>query len=135
MKIRGNASHIAEKYSTLARDALAAGDTITAENFLQHAEHYNRIIMAAQAQNPSSGQQPSDNANGSGNHRGQDQDDDDSNDSQDNADGNNAEAEVRAVEGGRKGNGRSRKNTAEKDENAQSGDDVPSESDNADAAA
>ncbi len=50
VKIRGTAAHIAEKYMSLARDALASGDTVTAENYLQHAEHYNRIIMAAQAQ-------------------------------------------------------------------------------------
>ncbi len=50
VKIRGTAAHIAEKYMSLARDALASGDMITAENYLQHAEHYNRIIMAAQAQ-------------------------------------------------------------------------------------
>ena len=50
VKIRGTAAQIAEKYITLARDASAAGDTVQAENYLQHAEHYNRIIMAAQAQ-------------------------------------------------------------------------------------
>ncbi|MGI9353109.1 MAG: DUF4167 domain-containing protein [Rhizobiaceae bacterium] len=50
VKIRGNAAHIADKYSTLARDALSNGDTVMAENYLQHAEHYNRIIAAAQAQ-------------------------------------------------------------------------------------
>ncbi len=43
--------HIAEKYSALARDAMSSGDTVAAENYLQHAEHYNRIILAAQAQN------------------------------------------------------------------------------------
>ncbi|NKB78337.1 DUF4167 domain-containing protein [Ochrobactrum daejeonense] len=52
VKIRGNAQHIAEKYATLARDAQASGDRVMAENYLQHAEHYNRIIMAAMAQNP-----------------------------------------------------------------------------------
>lgn len=52
VKIRGNAQHIAEKYTTLARDAQASGDRVMAENYLQHAEHYNRIIMAAMAQNP-----------------------------------------------------------------------------------
>lgn len=51
VKIRGNAQHIAEKYTTLARDAQASGDRVIAENYLQHAEHYNRIIMAAMAQN------------------------------------------------------------------------------------
>lgn len=50
VKIRGNAGHIADKYSSLARDALSNGDTVMAENYLQHAEHYNRIIAAAQAQ-------------------------------------------------------------------------------------
>ena len=50
VKIRGTAAHIAEKYMSLARDALASGDLVTAESYLQHAEHYNRIIMAAQAQ-------------------------------------------------------------------------------------
>jgi hypothetical protein len=43
--------HIAEKYASLARDAMSSGDSVAAENYLQHAEHYNRIIMAAQAQN------------------------------------------------------------------------------------
>lgn len=50
VKIRGNASHVSEKYLALARDAQAAGDPIGAENYLQHAEHYLRIIAAAQAQ-------------------------------------------------------------------------------------
>lgn len=51
VKIRGTASHIAEKYASLARDALSAGDTVMGENYLQHAEHYNRIVAAAAAQN------------------------------------------------------------------------------------
>ncbi len=50
VKIRGNAGHIAEKYASLARDALSNGDTVMAENYYQHAEHYNRIIAAAQQQ-------------------------------------------------------------------------------------
>ncbi|OHV82012.1 DUF4167 domain-containing protein [Rhizobium sp. LCM 4573] len=50
LKIRGTAQHIAEKYSALARDAQSSGDRVMAENYLQHAEHYNRIIAAAQAQ-------------------------------------------------------------------------------------
>jgi hypothetical protein len=50
VKIRGTAAHIAEKYMSLARDAIASGDMVTAESYLQHAEHYNRIIMAAQQQ-------------------------------------------------------------------------------------
>jgi hypothetical protein len=50
VKIRGNAQVIADKYAALARDAQSSGDSVMAENYLQHAEHYNRIIMAAQAQ-------------------------------------------------------------------------------------
>lgn len=50
VKIRGTAAHIAEKYMSLARDSLASGDMVAAESYLQHAEHYNRIIMAAQTQ-------------------------------------------------------------------------------------
>ena len=52
VKIRGSAQQIAEKYTTLARDAQSAGDRVMAENYLQHAEHYNRIIMAAQENMP-----------------------------------------------------------------------------------
>lgn len=51
VKIRGSAQQIADKYMSLARDAQSSGDRVMAENYLQHAEHYNRIIMAAQAQN------------------------------------------------------------------------------------
>jgi Domain of unknown function (DUF4167) len=50
VKIRGNPSHIAEKYIQLARDAQASGDPIAAENYYQHAEHYFRVIAAAQEQ-------------------------------------------------------------------------------------
>ena len=49
VKIRGNAHHIAEKYLQLARDAHTSGDPVAAENYLQHAEHYFRLIAAAQA--------------------------------------------------------------------------------------
>ena len=52
VKIRGSAQQIAEKYAQLARDAHSSGDRVMAENYLQHAEHYNRIIAAAQAQMP-----------------------------------------------------------------------------------
>ena len=52
IKIRGNAHHIYEKYLQLARDANSSGDRIMAENYLQHAEHYYRLIMAAQAAMP-----------------------------------------------------------------------------------
>lgn len=50
VKIRGTAAHIAEKYAQLGRDATVSGDPVLAESYFQHAEHYFRIIAAAQAQ-------------------------------------------------------------------------------------
>ena len=44
VRIRGNAFQLTEKYMTLARDASSAGDTILAESYYQHAEHYQRMI-------------------------------------------------------------------------------------------
>jgi hypothetical protein len=46
VKIRGTALHIAEKYVQLARDASSSGDRVAAENYLQHAEHYYRVMAA-----------------------------------------------------------------------------------------
>src|ERR1044072_6850077 len=50
VKIRGTASQVAEKYIQLARDAKSSGDPVAAENYYQHAEHYFRLIAAAQEQ-------------------------------------------------------------------------------------
>jgi len=50
VKIRGTASHVADKYIQLARDAHTSGDPVAAENYYQHAEHYFRLIAAAQEQ-------------------------------------------------------------------------------------
>ena len=50
VKIRGTAQHVADKYTQLARDAHASGDPVSAESYFQHAEHYNRLIAAAQEQ-------------------------------------------------------------------------------------
>ena len=49
VRIRGTAAHIAEKYSQLANDAQTAGDTVSAQSYWQFAEHYNRLVAAAQA--------------------------------------------------------------------------------------
>ena len=79
VKIRGTAAHVYEKYLQLARDAGSAGDRVMQENYLQHAEHYYRILMAQGGQlNPQPpqqqfGQQPQQgqpNGNGSGNGEG-----------------------------------------------------------------
>lgn len=50
IKIRGSAQHVCEKYQQLARDAMSSGDRVMAENYLQHAEHYYRILMASMPQ-------------------------------------------------------------------------------------
>lgn len=47
VKIRGTVAHICEKYQNLARDANSQGDHVGAENYLQHAEHYYRLLAAA----------------------------------------------------------------------------------------
>lgn len=47
-KVRGAAQTIFEKYQQLARDAMSSGDRILAENYLQHSEHYLRLIKSAQ---------------------------------------------------------------------------------------
>ncbi len=66
VKLRGNAAHIAEKYMSLARDAQSSGDPVLAENYLQHAEHYNRIIMAYRDQQVSQGGDPGQGPQGAG---------------------------------------------------------------------
>lgn len=47
-KVRGTPQQIIEKYNQLARDAHLSGDRVAAENFQQHAEHYTRMLAAAQ---------------------------------------------------------------------------------------
>ncbi|MEM6678037.1 MAG: DUF4167 domain-containing protein [Pseudomonadota bacterium] len=46
-KVRGTPQQIVDKYLSLARDAQTSGDRVMAENFLQHAEHYQRILLTA----------------------------------------------------------------------------------------
>ncbi len=63
LRVRGNAWQVHEKYQALARDAVSSGDRVAAENYLQHAEHYFRIIEAineatAQEQRPREGAAP-----------------------------------------------------------------------------
>ncbi|MEL6587064.1 MAG: DUF4167 domain-containing protein [Pseudomonadota bacterium] len=47
-KVRGTPQQIIDKYNQLARDAQLAGDRVAVENFQQHAEHYTRMLAAAQ---------------------------------------------------------------------------------------
>ncbi len=47
-KVRGTPQQIVEKYSQLARDAQLSGDRVAAESFMQHSEHYSRMLAVAQ---------------------------------------------------------------------------------------
>ena len=51
VKIRGKASQLYEKYQTLSHDALSLGDRVASESYLQHAEHYYRVMALQSAQN------------------------------------------------------------------------------------
>lgn len=52
VKVRGAAQSVYEKYQQLARDASSSGDRVLAENYLQHAEHYFRVLRAIQPNRP-----------------------------------------------------------------------------------
>lgn len=74
VKVRGTANHIYDKYQLLARDAAVSGDRVAAENYLQHAEHYFRILAAnnaAQNNNAAQGQPGASAVNGKGRGNGQ----------------------------------------------------------------
>ncbi len=44
VRIRGTAHQVVEKYIALAKDSASMGDRVLSESYLQHAEHYQRII-------------------------------------------------------------------------------------------
>lgn len=82
-KVRGTPQQIIEKYLFLARDAQLSNDRVAAENFLQHAEHYTRMLGEAQRElaaeqearqqqhggNGTGGTQQNGNGNGQGGYR------------------------------------------------------------------
>tara|TARA_B100000287_G_scaffold414250_1_gene446633 strand:+ start:348 stop:704 length:357 start_codon:yes stop_codon:yes gene_type:complete len=41
-----NAGKLVDKYNDLAREALSNGDKILSENYLQHADHFSRILSS-----------------------------------------------------------------------------------------
>ena len=47
VKIRGNPHQISERYVALGREASTSGDRVNTENLYQHAEHYFRVMKAA----------------------------------------------------------------------------------------
>lgn len=53
VRIRGNAMQVHEKYVGLARDAASSGDHVLAESYLQHAEHYQRVLNDVNGQDNS----------------------------------------------------------------------------------
>ena len=57
VRIRGTANQIYDKYQALVRDAHSAGDRVKAESYLQHAEHYFRLIRSLQPAQPPASQQ------------------------------------------------------------------------------
>lgn len=66
VRIRGTAHQICEKYEALAKDSLSSGDAVMAESYLQHAEHYQRMIVSwneqqQQAQKQNNSQQENQN--------------------------------------------------------------------------
>jgi Domain of unknown function (DUF4167) len=50
VRVRGTALHVAERYLQLARDANTASNPVAAENYLQHAEHYFRLMAVARVE-------------------------------------------------------------------------------------
>lgn len=51
-KVRGPAAHIYERYLQLARDAASSGDRVLSENYMQHADHYFRLVRLMQPAAP-----------------------------------------------------------------------------------
>jgi hypothetical protein len=47
-RVRGTPQQIIDKYQSLASDAVLSGDRVAHENFLQHSEHYSRLLVTAQ---------------------------------------------------------------------------------------
>ena len=44
-----NAAKLVEKYNDLAREALTNGDKILSENYLQHSEHFSRVLISQES--------------------------------------------------------------------------------------
>lgn len=57
-RVRGNAHQLLEKYRNMARDATLAGDRITAEYYLQYADHYYRVLNENRPRTDESRQRP-----------------------------------------------------------------------------
>ena len=62
-KVSGNLTTVLEKYKNLAKDATSAGDYIAAENYLQHAEHFVRVLNERNSRNNGETKLPASNGN------------------------------------------------------------------------
>lgn len=89
-RVRGTAFQINEKYLSLSKDAASVGDLILAENYLQHAEHYQRMINEFEQFEPRPQHQHSNQQNRADNNDGSDEQ------STDNRDGDNNARQPRA---------------------------------------
>ena len=58
-RVTGSLSTVLEKYKNLAKDATSSGDYVGAENYMQHAEHYSRMINERNAKNNNNSSSPS----------------------------------------------------------------------------
>ena len=71
-KVRGTPQQIIDKYQALARDAQVSGDRVAAESYLQHSEHYSRLLGEAQRQQMETRLQQQDREDGQQQPRGDD---------------------------------------------------------------
>ena len=46
-KVRGTMQQLVDRYTSLGKDAMREGETVMAEGFFQHAEHYRRLSSSA----------------------------------------------------------------------------------------
>ena len=53
-KVRGTIQQLVDRYTSLGRDAMREGETVMAEGFFQHAEHYRRLLSTVRRHDPSS---------------------------------------------------------------------------------
>ena len=52
-RVSGNLTTVLEKYKNLAKEATSSGDYVAAENYLQHAEHFVRVLNERNVRNNS----------------------------------------------------------------------------------
>lgn len=71
-KVRGTPQQIIDKYLVLARDAQLGNDRVAAENFLQHAEHYTRMLGEAMRESQRDAEGRRENGSGGAEARGDD---------------------------------------------------------------